>query len=99
MLSPERLHLLCVGGLLTQHGGNHSLRVLCTLRGSECSAVLPSLLTQVEQVKMFFHDSEHMYENMMLEFDLSRGHSGDRGLLLVDGATLEEGIPRTCAKW
>ena len=46
--------------------------------------VLPSLLTRLETVDLFVHDSEHTYETMTYEFRVAWPHLRNGGLLLSD---------------
>jgi predicted O-methyltransferase YrrM len=46
--------------------------------------LLPSLLKKVGPVQLFFHDSEHTYENMMFEYFTSWPHIESKGFLLSD---------------
>lgn len=48
---------------------------------------LPTLLENVRNVDIFFHDSDHSYENMMFEFDKAWGYLMPKGFLLVDDIT------------
>jgi len=49
---------------------------------------LPVLLDNLGAVDVFFHDSDHSYENMMFEFRLGYRHLGKGGFLVGDDVTL-----------
>lgn len=46
--------------------------------------VLPNLLEELKEIDIFFHDSEHSYENMIFEFKLAWKYLRKGGLLLSD---------------
>lgn len=48
---------------------------------------LPTLLTDLKRVDLFYHDSEHIYENMMFEFNAVWKYLKPKGRLLADDIT------------
>lgn len=46
--------------------------------------MLPSLLAETEGVDIFFHDSDHSYENMMFEFSEALRHMKATGIIISD---------------
>lgn len=48
---------------------------------------LPVLLRDLERVDLFYHDSEHSYENMMFEFNTVWKYLKPEGQLLADDIT------------
>ena len=48
--------------------------------------LLPSLLDRFEKIDMFFHDSDHSYENMMFEFQTVFKKLRSGGVILADNA-------------
>jgi predicted O-methyltransferase YrrM len=57
------------------------LRKFWALELGTSSEILPTLSGSID---MFFHDSEHSYENMMFEFDWAYAHLGNGGILMSD---------------
>jgi hypothetical protein len=49
--------------------------------------LLPPLLQKLGSVRLFFHDSEHTYENMMFEFVSSWPFISNGGILLSDNVS------------
>lgn len=60
------------------------LRLRHTLLLGRSSDHLPSLLAGLEEVDIFFHDSDHSYDNMMWEFESVWPKVKPRGLLASD---------------
>jgi len=58
------------------------LRTRWDLRLGKSSDLLPGLLTEVKEVDIFLHDSEHSYENMFWEYEATWGNIRKGGLLL-----------------
>lgn len=54
------------------------------LRLGNAKILLPALLSELGQIDIFFHDSDHSAEHMQFEFDLSENHLRLGGLLLSD---------------
>jgi len=48
------------------------------------SKMLRPLLSSLGEIDLFFHDSEHNYENMMFEFKCAWPHIRQHGILLAD---------------
>ncbi len=48
---------------------------------------LPQLLKELKQIEIFYHDSDHSYENMMFEFKESLGFVRIGGLIISDDIT------------
>ncbi len=46
--------------------------------------LLPKLMTRLGKVDVFFHDSDHSYENMMFEFETVFPHLNPNGLIISD---------------
>lgn len=46
--------------------------------------VLPRLLDELKSITLFYHDSDHSYENMAFEMNLAWKHLSEGGILLVD---------------
>jgi hypothetical protein len=55
--------------------------------------LLPSLLQKVGPAQIFFHDSEHTYENMMFEYSTSWPHIESKGFLLSDNVNDNRAFP------
>ena len=58
------------------------LRKRWDLRAGKSSDLLPGLLTEVKEVCIFLHDSEHSYENMYWEYKTAWKYLRKGGLLL-----------------
>lgn len=56
------------------------------VRGSS-QEKLPILLRELQKIDLFFHDSEHSYENMMFEFNRAWEYLKPGGYLLSDDIT------------
>jgi predicted O-methyltransferase YrrM len=52
-----------------------------TIRGKS-EETLPELMKRIEKVDLFFHDSEHTYENMMREYQIVWPHIRNDGILM-----------------
>lgn len=48
---------------------------------------LPQLFTRLKKIDIFYHDSDHSYENMCFEFNLSFPYVNDGGLIIADDIT------------
>jgi predicted O-methyltransferase YrrM len=59
-----------------------SLRYWWRLHLGRSRDLLPGLLSQLKEIDIFFHDSEHTYENMWFEYNLAWGYIKKNGLLL-----------------
>jgi predicted O-methyltransferase YrrM len=61
-----------------------SLRMRWKLVSGRSRQELPRLLSQVGQIDIFVHDSEHTYDLMLFEYGTAWRHLKDGGLLLSD---------------
>ncbi|MCX8109998.1 MAG: class I SAM-dependent methyltransferase [Syntrophorhabdaceae bacterium] len=59
------------------------LRARLKLFTGRSQDVLPGLLSELGEIDLFFHDSEHTYMAMMEEFNIAWRHLKDRGILLA----------------
>lgn len=64
------------------------LRHRWEIRTGRSQAVLPNLITDLERLDVFQHDSEHSDSCMMMEYELGWEHLRDGGLLLSDDISL-----------
>ena len=64
-----------------------SLRRRWKLLIGRSSDLLPDLLAQLKKIDIFFHDSEHTYENMWFEYNLVWNYIKKDGLLLSHDVT------------
>jgi hypothetical protein len=60
-----------------------NLRGRWTFRPGKSSDILPGLLKELGKVNVFWHDSDHSYENMMFEFTTAWAYLTEGGLLLA----------------
>jgi predicted O-methyltransferase YrrM len=60
------------------------LRARWTLHLGDSRTLLPSLLSTLKAVPVFFHDSLHEYDHMMFEYTTAFPHIAPGGLLLSD---------------
>ena len=58
--------------------------------------VLPSLLQSIGPIDLFFHDSEHTYENMLFEYRVAWEHLGQGGALISDDVHLNQAFTDFC---
>jgi predicted O-methyltransferase YrrM len=72
--------------LKTEHGWvvPDVLRERWELLLGKSSELLPGLLDRLKTVDVFFHDSDHSYENMMYEFSTLYPYLQQRGLMISD---------------
>lgn len=56
------------------------------LRLGKSSELLPKILQDLKSIDVFFHDSDHSYENMTFEFNATYRKLRDGGILLSDNA-------------
>jgi predicted O-methyltransferase YrrM len=71
------------------------LRKRWTLYLGKSSSVLPRVLPKLKDmggVDLFFHDSDHSYDNMMFEFRTVYPFIRDGGLLTCDDATIHDAL-------
>ncbi|BFI74536.1 class I SAM-dependent methyltransferase [Sulfurisphaera ohwakuensis] len=52
--------------------------------------VLPRIFREVNQIDIFFHDSEHSYDNVMFELDEAWNHLREEGVILIDNLDFTE---------
>jgi len=57
---------------------------------------LPALLSKLNKIDMFYHDSDHSYENMRFEFNEAWGFLKNGGLLLSDDITENKAFDEFC---
>lgn len=57
---------------------------------------LPILLNTLKNIDIFYHDSDHSYENMMFEFQLAKSYFKEGGLLLSDDITDSSAFDAFC---
>jgi hypothetical protein len=81
-----------IGWIVPEH-----LRTRWTLLLGESRIVLPHILSQLGQVDIFIHDSNHSYENMKFEFETSYPYLRSGGLLLSDDSDFNAAFSE-CAK-
>lgn len=60
------------------------LRHRWTLRPGPSRQVLPRLLSDLDEIDIFFHDAEHSYNSQMEEFEAAWPHLRAGGLLIAD---------------
>lgn len=58
---------------------------------------LPALLSELKQIDIFYHDSDHSYENMMFEFKKALPYVKEDGLILSDDITDNDSFGEFCA--
>jgi predicted O-methyltransferase YrrM len=61
-----------------------SLRDNWDLQLGDSKKILPELLKDLKKIDVFFHDSDHSYENMKFEFNAVRKYMKNGGLILSD---------------
>ncbi len=74
------------------------LRVRHTLLSGKSSDHLPPLLATLGQIDIFFHDSDHSYENMLWEFQTAFPHLRRDGLLVSDDVLSNRSFFDFCAQ-
>jgi predicted O-methyltransferase YrrM len=75
-----------------------TLRDRWELRLGTARDLLPKLLDRLETIDMFFHDSEHSYENMTFEFHAAWDHLAPGGLLVADDVGWNGALHDFCRK-
>jgi predicted O-methyltransferase YrrM len=55
-----------------------------TFHSGKTQDILIDVLRKLEHIDVFFHDSEHTFENMIFEYDLSWPYIKEGGMLLSD---------------
>ncbi|MFM7218554.1 MAG: class I SAM-dependent methyltransferase [Bacteroidota bacterium] len=61
-----------------------ALRHRWELRLGSSHDLLPALMSELGEIDIFFHDSDHSYQNMMFEFGATMPHIRQAGLLISD---------------
>lgn len=54
--------------------------------------VLPSLMAQLDVIDVFFHDSEHTYDNVMFELQTVFPHMRSGGVMMIDNVNMNNAI-------
>jgi predicted O-methyltransferase YrrM len=75
-----------------------SLRGRWNLSLGDSKTLLPGLLRTLDRVDVFFHDSDHSYENMAFEFEQAFPKLEHGGLILSDDSDLHPAWNDFCAK-
>jgi predicted O-methyltransferase YrrM len=70
-----------------------ALRHRWELRLGPSSELLPALMTELGHIDIFFHDSDHSYENMMFEFKATIPHIRTGGLIISDDVHKNSSFP------
>jgi predicted O-methyltransferase YrrM len=60
---------------------------------------LPALLEHLKSINIFYHDSEHSYENMAFEFNVSFPYIKKEGLIISDDITDNNAFNDFCVKF
>jgi predicted O-methyltransferase YrrM len=74
-----------------------SLRRHWQLSLGDSRKLLPDLLGALDRVDLFFHDSDHSYENMFFEFEQAFPKLENGGLLMSDDSDLHPAWDDFCA--
>ena len=64
----------------------------------ESKKLLPDLLTDLKQIDLFFHDSDHSYENMSWEFEQGWPFVRSGGLLAADDINYDSAFKDFCSR-
>lgn len=59
---------------------------------------LPELLNRIKKIDIFYHDSDHSFENMTFEFNYSFSYLNTDGLILADDITDNRAFDDFCVK-
>jgi predicted O-methyltransferase YrrM len=59
---------------------------------------MPEVLAKRGPVDMFFHDSDHSYENMLMEFETVWPRLKPGGYILADDVWQNHALPDFCTK-
>ena len=84
----------CETGWLVPERLRHRWRLLM----GETSSVLPELLSKLGTIQMFYHDSDHQYDNMMFEFSSAWKHLENGGIIISDNTDLNPAFKDFCSK-
>ncbi len=91
-------------GDLTVPGNEIGSAVPKALRGNwrlligESNTLLPHLLKDSASIDMFYHDSDHSYENMSFEFNTVLPHLSKNGMLSSDDVEQNDAFKEVCMK-
>lgn len=75
----------------------NDLRKRWTLILGSSKEKLPTLLNELGKIDIFYHDSDHGYENMLFEFNLSWSFLKDNGVLISDDITDSRAFEEFCS--
>ncbi len=75
-----------------------SLRSRWTLNIGSSSEMLEPLLEKLGEINLFYHDSEHSYENMTFEFETVWSHLSAPGIILADNADWNKSFTDFCRR-
>lgn len=64
-----------------------NLKSRWTLKLGKSQKILPEIFTEIDDIDLFFHDSEHSMSAMLFEFDLAWNHLKTGGFLVSDDVT------------
>ena len=81
----------------TGFGVPERLKERWTLLLGDSHYELPKLLDKLGSCDLFFHDSEHSYENMMFEFSTVFPHLSDNAVVSSDDVSLNNAFRSFCA--
>lgn len=59
---------------------------------------LPPLLANLKKVNIFYHDSDHSYDNMLFEFKEAEKYLNLKGILIADDITENNAFEEFCKK-
>jgi Methyltransferase domain len=62
----------------------------------DSKTLLPVVLAEYPAIDIFFHDSLHTYEHMLLEYTLAWPKLNAQGLLLSDDVSWSAALPTFC---
>lgn len=61
-----------------------SMKDMWTLSIGSSKDLLPGLCSNLKNIDLFFHDSDHTYENVMFELNTVLPHLNERGFIVID---------------
>jgi len=76
----------------------HKLKNRWVLKIGKSSDILPELLNHLGRINLFLHDSEHTYENMMFEYNISWPYLSKGGILLSHDVEWNNAFNDFCLK-
>lgn len=59
---------------------------------------LPNLLEELREIDIFYHDSDHSYDNMMFEFEAAIKYIKQNGILISDDVTENGAFEEFCKR-